>query len=174
MVLFIIVLLLATGTVAISIFLRKKRIKDNTFPSHSSLPTISPKPRDQPTRKASLPDVRIVYEDARGDQTERRITPLHRSASGVITAHCHLRNDERTFRLDRIRIVYDSRYGQSARQTRLDRFATRSGLRREAHRRIYRTSNQSYGRCSAGRDSHERQRIPGSGSQLNSRTTRSH
>lgn len=113
MVWLIIILLLAMGTVAISIVLRKKRIKDYTFPSHSSLPTISPKPHDQPTREASLPDVRIIYEDASGNQTERRITPLHCSASGVVNAHCHLRNDERTFRLDRIRVVYDSDTGNA-------------------------------------------------------------
>lgn len=109
----IIILLLVMGTVAISIVLRKKRTKDYTSPSHSSLPMISPKPQDQPTREASFPDVRIVYEDASGDQTERRITPLHCSASGVITAYCHLRNDERTFRLDRIRVVYDSGTGKA-------------------------------------------------------------
>ena len=113
MVWFIIILLLAMGTVAVCIFLRKKRIKEYTFPSHSSQPTISPKPHDQPTSEASFPDVRIAYEDASGDQTERRITPLHRSASGVITAHCHLRNDERTFRLDRIRVVYDLLTGKA-------------------------------------------------------------
>jgi hypothetical protein len=113
MVWFIIVLLLAIGTVAISIFLRNKRIKDYTFPSHSSPPTKSPEPHDQPTREASFPDVRIAYEDGSGDQTERRITPLHHSAAGVITAHCHLRNDERTFRLDRIRAVYDSITGKA-------------------------------------------------------------
>jgi hypothetical protein len=113
MVWFIIILLLAIGTVTISIFLRKKRTKGNTFLSYSSPPTISPKPQDQPTREASFPDVRIAYEGASGDQTERRITPLHRSASGVITAHCHLRNDERTFRLDRIRAVYDSITGKA-------------------------------------------------------------
>lgn len=110
---FIIILLLAVGIVAISIILRKQRIKDYTFPSHSSVPTISPEPHDQATREASLPDVRIIYQDASGDQTERRITPIHRSASGVINAHCHLRNDERTFRLDRIRVMYDLGTGKA-------------------------------------------------------------
>jgi hypothetical protein len=87
---FIIILLLAMGTVAISIVLRKKRIKDYTSLSPSSLPTISPKPQDQPTREASFPDVRIVYEDASGDQTERRITPFivqHRELSQHIATY---------------------------------------------------------------------------------------
>lgn len=99
------------GTVALCIFLRKKRIKEHTSPSYSSPPTIS-LPSHEPTREASFPDVRITYEDASGNQTERKITPFHRSASGVI-AQCHLRNDERTFRLDRIRAVHDSLTGKA-------------------------------------------------------------
>ncbi len=49
--------------------------------------------------------VLMVYLDARQKRTERVIEPLEvRRASGTLTlvAHCHLRDDRRTFKLDRI------------------------------------------------------------------------
>jgi predicted DNA-binding transcriptional regulator YafY len=49
--------------------------------------------------------VEIVYQDAGGRITRRRITPLSIGFSrgiGMIEAICSLRNDERNFRLDRI------------------------------------------------------------------------
>ena len=50
-------------------------------------------------------EVIITYIDSKGDETTRRITPRSvRAVSGVVylTAYCHLRNAERSFRLDRI------------------------------------------------------------------------
>ena len=49
--------------------------------------------------------VRMEYLDARANRTYRVIEPLHvRRAGGelLLIAHCHLRNDRRTFKLDRI------------------------------------------------------------------------
>jgi DNA polymerase III epsilon subunit family exonuclease len=49
--------------------------------------------------------VRMVYLDGRQKQTERVIEPLQvRRYSGelMLVAHCHLRNDRRTFKLERI------------------------------------------------------------------------
>ena len=49
--------------------------------------------------------VMIEYLDARGKRTHRAIKPLHvRRAKGelLLIAHCHLREDRRTFKLDRI------------------------------------------------------------------------
>ena len=54
--------------------------------------------------EASRP-VRMEYVDARGARTERVIQPLRiRRNNGelLLIAHCHLRNDQRTFKLDRI------------------------------------------------------------------------
>jgi DNA polymerase III epsilon subunit len=48
--------------------------------------------------------LRILYLGENGE-TERTITPLYPSEHhgvGYLVAHCHLRNDRRTFRLDRI------------------------------------------------------------------------
>jgi DNA polymerase III epsilon subunit family exonuclease len=45
------------------------------------------------------------YLDARSHRTQRTIDPLHiRKVAGelVLVAHCHLRNDRRTFKVDRI------------------------------------------------------------------------
>jgi DNA polymerase III epsilon subunit family exonuclease len=49
--------------------------------------------------------VMMEYLDARGARTHRAIKPLHvRRAKGelLLIAHCHLREDRRTFKLDRI------------------------------------------------------------------------
>lgn len=49
--------------------------------------------------------VRMEYLDARSQRTLRVIEPLHiRRAGGelILIAHCHLRDDRRTFKLDRI------------------------------------------------------------------------
>ena len=49
--------------------------------------------------------VRMEYLDARGQRTERIIKPMHvRRFRGemILVAHCHLRNDRRHFKLDRI------------------------------------------------------------------------
>jgi predicted DNA-binding transcriptional regulator YafY len=49
--------------------------------------------------------VMMEYLDARGSRTHRAIKPLHvRRAKGelLLIAHCHLREDRRTFKLDRI------------------------------------------------------------------------
>jgi hypothetical protein len=50
-------------------------------------------------------DVMMEYVDADGRRTERLIRPMHvrrRTGELVLVAHCHLRNDQRTFKLDRI------------------------------------------------------------------------
>lgn len=49
--------------------------------------------------------VMMEYLDARGSRTHRKIQPLHvRRQNGdlLLVAHCHLRNDRRTFKLERI------------------------------------------------------------------------
>ncbi len=49
--------------------------------------------------------VMMEYLDAREKRTHRKIDPLHiRRAGGelILIAHCHLRNDRRTFKLERI------------------------------------------------------------------------
>jgi DNA polymerase III epsilon subunit family exonuclease len=49
--------------------------------------------------------VMMEYLDARDARTQRLINPLHvRRAGGelILIAHCHLRNDRRTFKLERI------------------------------------------------------------------------
>jgi DNA polymerase III epsilon subunit family exonuclease len=49
--------------------------------------------------------VMMEYLDAREHRTKRIIEPLHirrRNGELVLTAHCHLRDDRRTFKLDRI------------------------------------------------------------------------
>jgi len=49
--------------------------------------------------------VRMEYLDARETRTERVIEPLQvrrRSGELMLVAHCHLRNDRRTFKLERI------------------------------------------------------------------------
>lgn len=49
--------------------------------------------------------VRFAYRDAEGSQTVRRVDPLglvYLDRSNVLLAWCHLRNDFRTFRLDRM------------------------------------------------------------------------
>ena len=61
----------------------------------------------QPLKKAleSGADVEIRYQDVRGNISVRRITPLSIGlfrGTAMIEAFCHLRNDKRNFRLDRI------------------------------------------------------------------------
>ncbi len=49
--------------------------------------------------------IHITYVDREGETTERDITPLQVTGLAdyiYLRAHCHLRNDERSFRLDRI------------------------------------------------------------------------
>jgi DNA polymerase III epsilon subunit-like protein len=49
--------------------------------------------------------VMMEYLDARGLRTERLIDPLHIRRSGgelMLVAHCHLRNAQRTFKLERV------------------------------------------------------------------------
>lgn len=49
--------------------------------------------------------VRFAYEDAKGDQTERAVKPLgivYMDNTNVLLAWCHLRQDFRMFRLDRM------------------------------------------------------------------------
>jgi hypothetical protein len=100
---FIILLILG---VAIFVVLRSRRPKNLEVASLPSLARTSPEPESQPLPKTTFPEVRISYEDASGDVTERTITPIHRLGTRVIKAYCHLRNDERTFRFDRIRAIY--------------------------------------------------------------------
>jgi len=50
-------------------------------------------------------EVSIVYQDARGTISDRAITPLSIGifrGTAMIEAFCHLRQDKRNFRLDRI------------------------------------------------------------------------
>ena len=63
---------------------------------------LPPEIQDALTGKRTLV---ITYIDAKGEETNRAITPLHvRVANGYVylVAHCHLREAERSFRLDRI------------------------------------------------------------------------
>lgn len=49
--------------------------------------------------------VRMVYLDARESRTERVIQPMHVRRSGgelMLVAHCHLRGEQRTFKIERI------------------------------------------------------------------------
>lgn len=49
--------------------------------------------------------VEFSYEDAKGDRTHRKVWPLgivYLEASNVLLAWCHLRQDYRSFRLDRM------------------------------------------------------------------------
>jgi predicted DNA-binding transcriptional regulator YafY len=50
-------------------------------------------------------EVELTYADTEGRVTQRRVHPLHlelRWGRRYLLAHCHLRDDERHFRLDRI------------------------------------------------------------------------
>jgi DNA polymerase III epsilon subunit-like protein len=49
--------------------------------------------------------VRMIYLDARQSRTERVIQPMHVRRSGgelMLVAHCHLRGEQRTFKIERI------------------------------------------------------------------------
>ncbi len=49
--------------------------------------------------------IEIVYQDARGTITTRQVTPLylgHGRSTAILEAFCHVRQDKRNFRLDRI------------------------------------------------------------------------
>ncbi len=49
--------------------------------------------------------VRMIYLDREARRTERIITPVHirrRRGTAALVAHCQLRNEQRTFKLDRI------------------------------------------------------------------------
>lgn len=49
--------------------------------------------------------IEIVYQDARGTITTRQVTPLslgHGRSAAILEAFCHVRQDKRNFRLDRI------------------------------------------------------------------------
>lgn len=53
-------------------------------------------------------DLEILYQDARGNLTRRRIRPtqiLSDSGTVYVVAYCHLRSEERSFRLDRMKIL---------------------------------------------------------------------
>lgn len=73
-------------------------------------------------------NARILYVDGNGQTSERTITIGHRFTSGrgvtYLVAYCHLRGEQRTFRLDRVLSVLDTRAAQpvgaraSARTTR--------------------------------------------------------
>ncbi len=74
-----------------------------------SLQNISSNPNVLPAEIAeALIDgirVKISYLDARNNRSEREVTPKYvRRISGALTliAHCHLKNDQRMFKLDRI------------------------------------------------------------------------
>ena len=50
-------------------------------------------------------DLEITYVDSKGQETARQITPLRVQAANdyvYLVAFCHLRQAERSFRLDRI------------------------------------------------------------------------
>ncbi len=52
--------------------------------------------------------ITIIYKDSHKNLTERRITPISltiQKRTPVLEARCHLRNERRTFRLDRIMAV---------------------------------------------------------------------
>ncbi len=49
--------------------------------------------------------IKITYENSRGNRSSRRITPkrtTHKGKNDYVIAYCHRREDQRTFRLDRI------------------------------------------------------------------------
>ncbi|RCK73483.1 MAG: DNA polymerase III epsilon subunit [Anaerolineae bacterium] len=53
-------------------------------------------------------DIEILYQDGSGNLTRRRIRPTQiLSGSGIVyvVAYCHLRGEERSFRLDRMKIL---------------------------------------------------------------------
>ena len=73
-------------------------------------PVFTPAPPDLPLPEpiaealANGRQLRILYLNQSGE-SERTITPRYLSqhrGTGYLIAHCHLRNDQRTFRLDRI------------------------------------------------------------------------
>ena len=54
---------------------------------------------------ASHKSIQLRYLDSQGHQSKRKVEPIDVTVSNEIiylVAHCHLRNDQRTFRLDRI------------------------------------------------------------------------
>jgi len=63
-------------------------------------------PPDHPLRIAITQsrDVQITYRAANGRLTQRVVTPLD-YAGGYLIGHCHLRDEQRTFRLDRIETI---------------------------------------------------------------------
>lgn len=60
----------------------------------------------------------ITYVDEHGVQTERTIYPLFMKSTMAVRARCELRQDERTFRLDRMRTIEV----HAARQDARDRY----------------------------------------------------
>ena len=66
----------------------------------------TPPDRRIPSTQKKIEDIIIEYSDVDGVLTERRITPVSPFESRVgnvsIEAWCHLRNDRRMFRVDRI------------------------------------------------------------------------
>lgn len=73
-------------------------------------------------RQATWDEVAVTfaYTDAKGSETERQVYPLglvYLDSSNVLLAWCHLRNDYRTFRLDRMRAL--SRTDKSFRPRRV-------------------------------------------------------
>jgi len=65
----------------------------------------------EPRRRALAAAVRyhwtvdIVYFDDEGNRTERTISPLQMRGEYYVRAFCQLRQDDRTFRLDRMQTV---------------------------------------------------------------------
>ena len=59
-----------------------------------------------------MPDLLITYRDFSGETTERRISDLRMAKDGTYDALCHIRNDRRSFKPERILRAIDAQTGE--------------------------------------------------------------
>lgn len=81
-----------------------RNIVGSAYTPHTKMVAVTLPPEIQDALDENQPVI-ITYIAANGDETSRTITPLHVQVSNgfvYLTAYCHLRQAERSFRLDRI------------------------------------------------------------------------
>lgn len=92
---------------------------------------------------ANLPTLRtgttacLLYVNGNGETSERTITIEHRFTSGrgvtYLVAHCHLRGEQRTFRLDRVMSVLETHAARAGSQATRAAPGARAATPRRAH-----------------------------------------
>jgi DNA polymerase-3 subunit epsilon len=100
---------LTTREVLACFFERLEQIPAESFMGFSPLPVLDPGSENFPPSLqealASKKDLVINYVDQKGKESRRRITPIQITMMQdyiYINAYCHLRGENRSFRLDRI------------------------------------------------------------------------